>query len=163
MSVTLLFVILGALITFVGTCAGRATRTRSAQARSEQNPGKPFLGKGLPASLSARDAACALQLAGVLLCVVSGFCFTLFLRAVANCFRDQGCARLAELYLLSSAALVAVTVALVLDLGGLARTPELLPWLGAAWLVCFGGHLLLVLWARACLTGWLENLLPPPE
>jgi hypothetical protein len=53
------------------------------------------------------DARAYLRLAGNLIGLLSGVCFVLFLRAVALCFDAEARARLAELYLLFSLALLA--------------------------------------------------------
>lgn len=115
--------------------------------------------EGLP-ELSTRDYV---KLAGKGIGLLSGVFFVLFLRALAQSWGSWVRARLAELYLLFVAVLVAGVVVLIRNPSYLLERPQLLLGLGAGWLLSVLWYFGLILNTSIGISYLLARRPPEPE
>jgi hypothetical protein len=115
------------------------------------------------ASLMARDGRAYVSLAGDVGSLLSGVFFVLFLRAVARCFDDTVRVRIAELYLLLTGVLFAVTLYLFLNPLEFLNHPQWILGLVGGWFVAGWWYFLLLISTSSCIAEGLARRRPPLE
>jgi hypothetical protein len=103
-----------------------------------------------------------LQLGSGVVGLLASLIFSQFLRTVASCFDDRARVRSVDFNLAFLGLLLGGSCGTFLYVRQLASKTEILPWLAAGWLLCFGWHLCLVNRVRQSVRNALQEK-PEPQ
>jgi hypothetical protein len=112
--------------------------------------------------LDWRGAGTLLQLGSAVVGLLASLIFSQFLRTVASCFNDRTRVRSVDFNLAFLGLLLGGSCGTFLYVQRLASKTEMLPWLAAGWLLCFGWHLWLVNRVRQSVRNALQEE-PKPQ